>query len=207
MGSIFVSGPSLARVREQNLLSREAEGLLIDSALKGRPDAFGDLVQPHLTSLSRFARARLGNGSEAEDIVQQTVLRAFSHLGQFRRQTRFRTWLSAIASNEVIQWRRRQAIARIRPLNDIQAAILVDPSASPHAQCQRGQEAERLRQAMTRLPEKYRQMIQMRDLHELSVEETARSLSLTIAAVKTRHHRARKRLVRALAQSPSISSC
>jgi RNA polymerase sigma-70 factor, ECF subfamily len=190
-----------------DLRSREAEGFLIDSALKGRHDAFGDLVQPHLTSLIRFARARLRSDSEAEDVVQQTVLRAFSHLRQFRREASFRTWLSAIASNEVIQWRRGRAVARIRPLNDMQAANLVDPSTSPHAQYQRGQEAARLRRAMTRLPEKYRQMIQLRDLRELSVEETARSLSLTTAVVKTRHHRARKLLVRAMAQSWSISSC
>lgn len=199
MESILIS-TSLAPILPPDAPSREAEELLIDSALKGRSDAFGDLVQPHLTSLSRFARARLGNESEAEDIVQQTVLRAFSHLGQFRRESSFKTWLSAIASNEVIQWRRGQAIAPIRPLNDVQAANLVDPSTSPHIQCQRSQEVERLRQAITRLPEKDRQMIQLRDFHELSVAETARELSLTVAAVKTRHHRARKRLVRALAR-------
>jgi RNA polymerase sigma-70 factor (ECF subfamily) len=59
---------------------------------------------------------------------------------------------------------------------------------------------ERLHQALTRLPEKYRRMIQLRDLHELSIAETARSLSLTPGAVKTRHHRARKLLLRSFAR-------
>jgi RNA polymerase sigma-70 factor (ECF subfamily) len=59
---------------------------------------------------------------------------------------------------------------------------------------------ERLHQALNRLPEKYRVMIQLRDLHELSIAETARSLSLTPAAVKTRHHRAKKLLVRSLSR-------
>src|ERR1700689_3894396 len=84
--------------------SREVEETLIDSALQGRHDAFGDLVQPYLTSLNRFARTRLRSDSEAEDVVQQTVLRAFSHLGQFRREASFKTWLCAIHLNEVIQW-------------------------------------------------------------------------------------------------------
>jgi RNA polymerase sigma-70 factor (ECF subfamily) len=194
------SGPSRPQARFlERTLREEAEKFLIDSALEGQPDAFGDLVQPYLAFLIRFARTRLGNEAEAEDIVQQAVLQAFCHLPQFRREASFKTWLSAIAFNEVIHWRRGRADAPIRHLNDMYAANLVDPSSSPHAQCQRRQEAERLRQAVTRLPAKYRQMIQLRDLHELSVAETARSLSLTVAAVKTRHHRARKLLVRSLA--------
>jgi len=189
----------------RDLTIREAEESLIQSALKGRSDAFGDLVEPYLTSLIRFARARLGCESEAEDIVQQAVLRAFIHLGQFRQEASFKTWLSAIALNEVIHWRRGQAVAPIQSLHETYAAKLADPASSPHAQCQRREEAERLRQAMTRLPEEYRQMIQLRDLHELSVAETARSLSLTAAAVKTRHHRARKLLVRTLSGTRPVA--
>jgi RNA polymerase sigma-70 factor (ECF subfamily) len=196
------AGASVPRAGLPDLAFREAEESLIDNALNGRPDAFGDLVQPYLIPLMRFARARLGSQSEAEDIVQQAVLRAFRHLGQFRHEASFKTWLGAIASNEVIHWRRGQAVVPIRRLNESHAASLADPSSSPHAECQRREDAERLRQAMTKLPAKYRQMIQLRDLHELSVAETARSLSLSAAAVKTRHHRARKMLVRTLATKP-----
>ena len=63
--------------------SREA--LLIDQTLQGGTDAFTDLVTPHLPALNRLARLRLGCEAEAEDVVQQAVLRAFRHLGQFRR--------------------------------------------------------------------------------------------------------------------------
>jgi RNA polymerase sigma-70 factor (ECF subfamily) len=178
--------------------SRETEGLLIDRTLQGWPDAFGDLVQPYLTSLNRFARMRLRSESEAEDVVQQAVLRAFSNLAQFRREASFRTWLSAIAVNEVSQLRRGRAVAPVRSLQESHAASLVDPSSSPHALFQQRERAARLHQALTRLPEKYRTMIHLRDLLELSVEETARLLSLTLAAVRTRHHRARKLLTRTL---------
>lgn len=181
------------------LPSKEAEESLIDSALQGRPDAFGDLVRPYLGSLNRFARTKLRCESEAEDIVQQAVLSAFSHLREFRREASFRTWLGAIAVNEVIHWHRGRAVAPVRPLDETRAANLVDTSTSPDAQCRRREEAESLHQALAKLPRKYRQMIQLRDLSELSVAETAHALSLTVGAVKTRHHRARKLLAHRLA--------
>jgi RNA polymerase sigma factor (sigma-70 family) len=176
--------------------SREMEDTLIDSALQGRDEAFGDLIQPYLASLTRFARMRLRSDPEAEDIVQQAILSALSHLRQFRGEASFKTWLTTIASNEVSQWRRGRAVAPIRPLEEGRAANLRDPMDAPDMQFQRRQEMERLYKALTRLPEKYRRMIQLRDLNELSIAETARSLSLTTAAVKTRHHRARKLLLR-----------
>jgi RNA polymerase sigma factor (sigma-70 family) len=85
------------------------------------------------------------------------------------------------------------------PLHESFAAGLADPASSPHIQCEQRERAEQLHEALTRLPEKYRLMIQMRDLRELSIDETARSLSLTSSAVRTRHHRARKLLIRSLA--------
>jgi RNA polymerase sigma-70 factor (ECF subfamily) len=199
MESVSVSSGLSHASRE--VPSAESEEGLIDSVLEGRHDAFGELVRPYLTPLTRYARAQTGSESEAEDLVQQAVLLALSHLRQFRREASFKTWLSAIASNELIHWRRGQAVARSRRIDDASAAHVPDPSSSPQAQCQQREEMDRLRQAVTRLPEKYRQMIQLRDLRELSVAETARSLSLSTAAVKTRHHRARKLLVRSLTGS------
>jgi len=171
------------------------EAILIDNALRGRDDAFWDLVQPHLPSLNRFTRARLRHDPDAEDIAQQAVLSALSHLRQFRGEASFKTWLIAIASHEVSH--RHRAVAGARPLQECGVAALQDPAHAPDVQFQRRQEVERLHQALTRLPEKYRRMIQLRDLHELSVAETAQSLSLTTAAVRTMHHRARKLLARA----------
>lgn len=183
---------------EEKQPSKDRDECLIDSALRDQPDAFGNLVAPHLGSLTRFARMRLRNHSEAEDVVQQAVLQAFYNLGQFRREASFKTWLSKITSNEVLHLRRGRAIARLRPLHETCADRLADPSSLPDVQIQRRQELERLRLAVTRLPDKYRLIIQLRDFDELSVAATARSLSLSAAAVKTRHHRARKLLLRSL---------
>ena len=176
--------------------AKDADEWLIDSVLEGRTDAFVDLVGPHLAPLTRFARMRLRNDSEAEDVVQQAVLQAFHNLGQFRREASFMTWLSRITSNEVIHLRRDKATAAVKPLPGNVAERLADPAAPADMQLQRRQETERLRRALTRLPEKYRTIIELRDLRELSVAATARSLSLTVANVKTRHHRARKLLLR-----------
>lgn len=197
-------------LKHEDLPSSTTEDFLIDSTLRGRHNAFGDLVQPYLTFLTRFAHSRVGSRAEAEDLVQQSVLQALRNLRQFRREASFKTWLSAIASNEVSHWRRGRAVIPIRPLSESHVANLADPGSSPHAQVQQQEEAERLRAAILCLPEKYRQMIQLRDLRELSVAETARSLSLSAAAVKTRHHRARKLLERRLAgtvaRSPEMRS-
>jgi RNA polymerase sigma-70 factor (ECF subfamily) len=182
----------------QQPLSKETEELLVDRILRGRIDAFGDLVQPHLTFLSRFAQQRLRSESEAEDVVQQSIFLAFRHLRQFRGEASFKTWLRAIALNEVLRLLNRRTVAPL-PLHESFAAGLPDPASSPHIQCEQRERAEQLHKALTRLPEKYRLMIQLRDLRELSIDETARSLSLTSSAVRTRHHRARKLLVRSLA--------
>jgi RNA polymerase sigma-70 factor, ECF subfamily len=190
----------------QGTPSRNDEALLIDRTLQGRKEAFGDLVQPYLALLNRYAQMRLRNPWEAEDAVQQSVLRAFLHLGAFRREASFKTWLSAIAWNEVTQTRRRQASYPHRTLRENIAANLADPSGSPHALMQKRQELDRLRGAMAALPEKYRLVIELRDLGELSVTETARQLRLTTATVKTRHHRARKLLVRSFGRRELRSS-
>jgi RNA polymerase sigma-70 factor (ECF subfamily) len=89
-------------------------------------------------------------------------------------------------------------MAPATPLNQTSIDRLADPDSLPDMQLQKRQESARLHRALRRLPEKYRLIIELRDLHELSIAATARSLSLTVSAVKTRHHRARKLLVRAL---------
>lgn len=197
MESICSSG---ALVRDPRPVTppSESEKLLISRALQGWNDAFADLLQPCLKPLNQFARMRLQSESEAEDVVQQSVLRALSHLRQFRGEASFKTWLGAIALNEVLRCLKGRAATCPQPLDKSPAACLADPTSSPHVQCEQKEKAARLHQALTRLPEKYRQIIQLRDLGELSVAETARSLSLTSSAVRIRHHRARKLLTRSL---------
>ncbi len=189
-----------AELRPQRWHNRhtENERLLIDRTLQGVTDAFADLLRPHLGSLSHFVQSRLRSKCEAEDVLQQSVLQAFSHLGQFRGESSFRTWLSAIALNEILQSLYHRSAVQLSPVPESLAGNIIDPSTSPYKQYEQTERAQQLRKALTRLPKKYRLVIQLRDLRELTIAETARSLSLSNSTVRTRHHRARKLLKRSL---------
>ena len=183
-------------------ITRDEEARMIRRIVGGQRDLFGELIAPHLRPLSRIVRATLGPHPDAEDIVQQATLKAFLHLAQFRYEASFKTWLIQIGLNEVRQWRRRHSFSRNPhfPLADLRSLHLVDPSHSPFIECQRNETAGLLRAAVARLPEKYRLVILLRDLEDLSVSEVAGRLGLTIPAVKTRHLRARRKVARFLAR-------
>src|SRR5689334_22316433 len=125
----------------------ESEEVLIRSVLQGRTNAFADLIEPHLTFLSRFARTRLPQNCDVEDVVQGSVMRAFRHLGQFRGEASFKTWLSAIVLNEAIQTVRRKSFQSNLQIAEGRAARLPDLSTSPHTLCQRKEESESLHRA------------------------------------------------------------
>jgi RNA polymerase sigma-70 factor (ECF subfamily) len=182
-----------------NMIGTEEAGL-VRKILDGRQDLFGDLIAPHLTPLLRILRARTGAHPDLEDIVQQTALKAFTYLRQFRFEASFRTWLIQIGLNEARAWRRKCASSRIMALDlpTLTQLPAADESPSPLVECQRSEAAVRLRAAIARLPEHYRRVIVLRDLEDLSISEVARQLGLTIPAVKTRHLRARRKMARSL---------
>lgn len=176
------------------------EGELIRRILGGQRDLFGDLIAPHLTPLLHALRATIGGYSELEDIVQQTVLKAFSHLEQFRYEASFRTWLIRIGLNEARAWRRKCASSRILALDPgaLSQLPFADESRSPRVEYERHEANVRLRGALAHLPEKYRVVILLRDLYGFTLSEVAGRLGLTIPAVKTRQMRARQKMGRFL---------
>ena len=183
--------------------SMTKEAALICKILAGQRDLFADLIAPHLRPLLRTIQAHTGSSLDVEDIIQQTALKALTHLEQFRFQASFRTWLIQIGLNEARQWRRKAGSSRFVAL---EASTLTRLSAtnerhSPLVECQRSEVITRLRGALARLPEEYRTIILLRDLEELSLAEVAQRLRLTLPAVKTRHWRARRRIAKLLGQS------
>jgi RNA polymerase sigma-70 factor (ECF subfamily) len=190
--------------------TKEAE--LIRDILGGRRDLFGDLIAPHLAPLLNTVRAIIGGHPDAEDIVQQTAIKAFIHLEQFRLEASFRTWLIGIGLNEARTWRRRCAASRILALDlpTFTQLPVAGEGQSPMVECQRSEAISRLHAALGWLPEKYRSVILLRDLEDLSIAEVAQRLGLTIAAVKTRHMRARQKMakfLRPLSPQPRIRAC
>jgi RNA polymerase sigma-70 factor, ECF subfamily len=187
-----------------NMVGSE-EAALIRKILAGRHDLFDDLIAPHLTPLLRALRATISSHPDIEDIIQQTVLKAFTHLEQFRFQASFRTWLIRIGLNEAHQWRRKCASSRTVALDPTILTQLpdADENHSPFVECQRSEVIVRLRTALAGLPEQYRIIILLRDLEELSLTEVARRLRLTLPAAKTRHWRARRKMAEFFRQANS----
>ncbi|HEX2135300.1 MAG TPA: RNA polymerase sigma factor [Microvirga sp.] len=172
--------------------------------------AFGLIMQRHNRRLYRVARSILGDDSEAEDAVQEAYVSAFAHLPEFRGDARLSTWLTRIVINEALgrQRQRRPTIALtdVDKINDQgEARVIVLPTArqdgDPEAAAARAEVRRLLERAVDGLPEPFRVVFVLRDLEEMSVEETASHLGLRPETVKTRLHRARRLLRQSLNQT------
>jgi RNA polymerase sigma-70 factor (ECF subfamily) len=158
--------------------------------------SFEHLVLPQLPMLRSFVRLRVQNWHDAEDAVQQTLLLAFRHLGQFRFEASIGTWLCRIAIN-VIRARLRNPEtwrAIVADPRTMESLGLQDQRPSALAVIERKEMSNRLRGAISALPETYRVVVELRDLNGLTIQETADSLFLSRPAVKSRHHRGRSML-------------
>jgi RNA polymerase sigma-70 factor (ECF subfamily) len=153
-----------------------------------------------------MARAMVLNDSEAEDVVQEAYVRAFTSLHQFRGDASLATWLSRIVLNEALgRLRRRRPTLDLETIDNrpqSQAQVIPFPLATPQLDPERimaQREIQRLvEQAIDDLPEAFRIVLVARIIEEMSIEETAELLGLRAETVKTRLHRARALLKDAL---------
>ena len=159
-------------------------------------ELFESLLAPHLQWVRSFVRARLRTRDDADDVVQQTLLRAFVSRDQLRCAPKFKNWLWSIASNEI-----RAFLRTMRPsisLEERANGDFVDPSPSALAACERMEEDVRLRAGMANLTSRDRMAIRLVDLNGLSYSQAAGAMAVSTAAFKSAHFRARQRLGRAL---------
>jgi RNA polymerase sigma-70 factor (ECF subfamily) len=182
------------------LIATLEDSYLIKLALEGEPECFGALMDRHLIVIKKRVRSMVRNQADAEDLVQEVVLKVWRRLSTFRFESSFRTWMTRVAINEVLQsYRRDQRESVYRtPSEFISIASSAD---SPHQSLARIEEIQAVRCAVVELPPKYSRVLILRDLEELSVRETAERLQSTIPAVKTRLFRARRMLLVALQRS------
>jgi RNA polymerase sigma-70 factor (ECF subfamily) len=171
---------------------------LVARAQAGEREAFSPLMQRHNRRLYRVARAVLGDEAEAEDVVQEGYLRAFSHLKDFRGEASVETWLTRIVLNEALgRLRRRRKMVDLSVLDvgGEGSRILMFPgverSADPESDAARAQIRRLLERAVDDLPPAFRTVFVMRDVEGMSMEETAAHLGIRPETVKTRLHRAR----------------
>lgn len=168
---------------------------------------FANSVAQHLPYLKRMARGLTRDDSLTEDLVQQTILKALVHGDQFRCESTLKTWLTSIARNEFYQihrckWRRR-AVPLVTEHVEEYGTLQVD-SLSPAYEAKERQAV--LRQAVSRLPPSYRSVVELCDFQCLSLQEAAAKLQLTLAAIKTRRQRARRKLQRFVVNLRPIDS-
>jgi len=153
------------------------------------------------------------NESDAEDVAQETFLKAFRNLGQFRGQAKFSTWLISITLNEARGRLRRQSVVRMEILDEtleeagrVQSALLREWREVPSEALERKEVREILQEAIRNLSPIYREVLLLRDVEELSIEETAAALTVSTATVKVRLHRARMMMQKQLAPQLKTTS-
>jgi len=153
--------------------------------------------------VQNLAYRMLGNVTEAEDVTQETFVRAYTQLATYKSAHKFSTWLLSIASHLAIdQLRRRRFLAL--PLEDVPfLEWIVDVGVSPEQSALQGEQQDEIQTYLQRLPSKYRAVIVLRYWYDFSYEEIANALKLTPALVKARLHRARELLARYMQQKTS----
>jgi len=177
------------------------EAGLVAKAKAGDSSAFSELVEHYQRRVFRMAKQITQNEEDAEDVLQETFLKAYSHLEDFQGNSKFYTWLVRIAVNEALMKLRKRRSDKTVPLDDPidtgedvvvrEIAVWED---DPEQRYSREELGAILDDAIQSLKPAYRTVFVLRDIEELSIEETAEVLGLSISAVKSRLLRARLQL-------------
>lgn len=180
----------------------DSEQALIQRAQKGNHDAFAALVEDHQRYVYNLALRVVKDENEALDLTQETFVRAWTALPNFRGQSQFRTWLYRIVTN--LCYNRLPNLRRsLNDLGDDVMGELPETSsafANPVSEFESNETRKYLHQAVKSLDENYRLLIILRYQNELSYEEIASTLNLPLGTVKTGIFRAKEQLRRSLAR-------
>ena len=181
-------------------IENDSDHALVTAAKRGDTYAFEKLMLRHKRRVFAVALRITKNSEDAEDVVQESFHKAFVHLGRFREASLFSTWLNRIALNEsyMVLRRRRKGLEVLPATSDDGVRFVpeafVDQSPNPEESCRRREHSELLSKAINRLGPRIRKTIWLRMVEERSVEETARLLDTSVAAVKSRVCRGRREL-------------
>jgi RNA polymerase sigma-70 factor, ECF subfamily len=177
------------------------ESILVARAREGDTRAFGDLVRRYEGKIFRLAQHITQNREDAEDVLQETFLKAYEHLDQFKGDSKFYTWIVRIAVNQALMKLRRRKTDKSVSLDETidtgEDTITREIAAwdeDPEQRFSREELGEILDTAVDSLEPPYRSVFVLRDIEELSTEETAEALNLSVPAVKSRLLRARLQL-------------
>lgn len=177
------------------------EDFLILTAKSGDHSAFIELSRRHSKRIQLTVYRMLGNWEDAEDVLQESLLKAFEHLHQFRGTSKFSTWLTRIAINSALMLMRKRR-GRLetsfdKPGDSIETQEQWDSpdlSPSPEVLCANRETEELLRSAILRLPWSYHSVVDLYHAKEYSTREIAQALGISVAAAKSRLLRSRSML-------------
>lgn len=219
MTLLYLSAPLLWRrttfrlVRKNMVAQTNPEALtpnptleMIARILAGEKQLFHELIRPVERAVFVMLYVLLRNESDAEDAAQESFIKIYRNLHAFRGDSKFSTWVISIARNEGLGRLRRQASRPEEPLEaatdessgDYTPALLTDWREVPLEALEKKELRECIGRAILRLPPIYRDVVQLRDIDELDVQETAAILGVSAGAVKVRLHRARAMLQKEL---------
>jgi len=174
---------------------------LVATAKMGDQEAFETLVKRHRARIFALALRYTRVREDAEDVVQLTFQKTFVYLSNFAGKSSFFTWLTRIAINEALMCLRRARALREVSTDDFNGDEgipphfdVADASPDPEAYYMQGEEARILSIAIRRLTPRMRSVLVLKELRELSAQETARQMGLSVAAVKARLFHGRKKL-------------
>jgi len=171
--------------------------------LAGDTESFEQFVESYRKKLFQYTYLMCGHHDDAEEVAQETLIKVFSNLEQLREPERLKSWVFRIAKNECLMKRRRSVFAPQHEVSldapapadsqhdSVGRLEIADWSRLPDDAAQRNQLRGILRTAILELPPTYRAVVLLRDVEEMSTEETASILDVSTDVVKTRLHRAR----------------
>ena len=168
--------------------------VLVTAARDGCRSAFDDVMRATYDDTYRLALRLTGNHDDASEVAQDTYVRAFRHLRRFRGDASIATWLYRITANCASTLRTRQRRHRYVELTDELQIRDSSPEHDPETVLLTAEFERRLRRAIEELPPRLRDVLVLRDVHELSHEAIAARLAITTSAAKVRLHRARRKL-------------
>jgi RNA polymerase sigma-70 factor, ECF subfamily len=182
----------------ENPAQQDYEQRLIQRVRDGEHEAFYELIRPYERRVYAATFAILRNEADADDCAQEAFLKAFKHVRQFRAEAKFSTWLIQIAVNEARMRRRKERPELLEPVEKesneedrYTPRDFADWREIPSEVLERKEIREKLAEALGSLGQIYREVFVLRDMEQLSIDETAKVLGISTASVKTRLLRAR----------------
>ena len=188
-------------IAEMTSIEPQSDEQLVELAKNGDDGAFPELVKRYSRRILRVARNITNHDEDAEDVLQEAFMKAYTHLDSFQGNSKFYTWLVRIAMNEALMKLRKRKTGKLVSLDeeldtgeDTMLREVAVWEGNPEDRYSQDELREILDKTISSLPEGFRTVFLLRDVEELSTEETAETLGLSIPAVKSRLLRARLQL-------------